>query len=187
MSINKNRLRKIYKEKRAQVSLKCEKDISVLNNTVKLSERYNLGSFFVYVSMNSEVDTRLLIRYWLANEKNVCIPRTKNGIMSVIMLENLPSMISVDKLGNLCGSENHQVPCFECDCAIIPLLAFNDELYRIGYGGGYYDRFLETFKGIKIGLAYDEQFCNCFERESHDIRLDYIVTPTKIYGGESCV
>lgn len=61
MSINKNRLRKIYKEKRAQVSLKCEKDISVLNNTVKLSERYNLGSFFVYVSMNSEVDTLSLI------------------------------------------------------------------------------------------------------------------------------
>ena len=70
---------------------------------------------------------------------------------------------------------------FKCDCAIVPMLAFNDGLYRLGYGGGYYDRFLRDFEGIKIGIAFDEQYNNDFTEEETDVGLDIIVSPKRIF------
>jgi len=72
------------------------------------------------------------------------------------------------------------------DITIVPLLGFNESLHRIGHGKGCYDRYF-TVGGdlsgappdtVKIGLAYDEQFCS-FTPEAYDVPLDYIITPTR--------
>ncbi|UNT94549.1 5-formyltetrahydrofolate cyclo-ligase [Allobaculum sp. Allo2] len=64
------------------------------------------------------------------------------------------------------------------DVLVIPLLVFCDG-YRIGYGGGYYDRYLEKHpECLRIGIAFDEQEGQ-FEPESWDQRLDWIITPTR--------
>jgi len=60
---------------------------------------------------------------------------------------------------------------------IVPMLAFDKNNYRLGYGGGYYDRYLKDYDGLKIGLAFDEQYGElCIE--SFDMPLDIIITPT---------
>lgn len=64
---------------------------------------------------------------------------------------------------------------------IVPLLAFDSKKYRIGYGGGYYDKYLSTFSGLTIGFAYDFQIVDKIPREAFDINLDGIVTETKIF------
>ena len=64
---------------------------------------------------------------------------------------------------------------------IVPLLAFDNDKNRIGYGGGYYDRFLAGFNGVSIGFAYDFQIVDKIPKEDFDINLDYIVTETTIY------
>lgn len=65
----------------------------------------------------------------------------------------------------------------------VPLLGFTDRGERIGYGGGHYDRWLETHPdAIAIGLAWDCQLVESLPLEAHDIRLAAVVTPTRLYG-----
>ena len=76
------------------------------------------------------------------------------------------------------------------DVLIIPLVAFDNELNRLGYGGGYYDRYLaKSFKKkriIKIGIAYSFQKVNKIPINKYDIRLDYIITEEKFYKWKFC-
>lgn len=62
------------------------------------------------------------------------------------------------------------------DLAIIPIVAFNKELYRLGYGKGVYDRLLGNSAALKIGLGYDFQLVSNLPVESHDIRMGFVVT-----------
>ncbi len=63
------------------------------------------------------------------------------------------------------------------DALIIPAVGFNQSGYRLGHGGGYYDRYLSNINKIKIGVGYSVQFTDgLWSPEEHDIQLDYIVT-----------
>ncbi len=74
------------------------------------------------------------------------------------------------------------------DVILSPLLGFDAECYRLGYGGGFYDRSLQAVRAVKptiaIGLAYDEQMLDNIPKDRHDMRLNGIVTPTQFYLGE---
>lgn len=68
------------------------------------------------------------------------------------------------------------------DWLIIPMLGFDANKTRLGYGGGFYDRTIPTLKPKKtIGLAYEIQFCSEIHARDHDIRLDHIVTEKAVY------
>ena len=73
-------------------------------------------------------------------------------------------------------------PTVDPDVVLVPLLAFDTRGYRIGYGGGYYDRTLQRLRKLKpvvaIGLAYDEQRVDAVPVESYDERLDWVLTPS---------
>jgi 5-formyltetrahydrofolate cyclo-ligase len=64
----------------------------------------------------------------------------------------------------------------DTDVAIVPGIAFDRTCHRIGYGGGYYDRFLARFRGNKIALAYEVQLYDSIPAEPHDLSVDIIVT-----------
>ncbi len=68
------------------------------------------------------------------------------------------------------------------DILLVPGAAFDSAGYRIGYGGGYYDRTLALFRGARtvtaVGIAFDEQEVPTFPHEPHDQRLDFLLTPT---------
>ncbi len=70
----------------------------------------------------------------------------------------------------------------EFDVIIVPMLGFDDELHRVGYGGGYYDKFLAGQpKAKKIGVCYEVCKVERIPAEPHDIRLDMIVTEDRIH------
>ncbi len=67
------------------------------------------------------------------------------------------------------------------DVIIVPVLGFDTHGNRIGMGGGWYDKFLAMHpNALKVGLAYDECELQKIEPEPHDVRLDYIITPTRL-------
>lgn len=69
------------------------------------------------------------------------------------------------------------------DVMFVPLLGFTDSCERLGQGGGHYDRWLGEHPGLlTIGLAWDVQLCADLPLEPHDVPLDAVVTPTRIYG-----
>lgn len=65
--------------------------------------------------------------------------------------------------------------------ALVPGIAFTRTGDRIGYGAGYYDRFLGSFRGLKIGLAFDLQLVEAIPTEPHDVPLDILVTESAVY------
>ena len=69
------------------------------------------------------------------------------------------------------------------DIVFVPLIGFTASLARLGQGGGHYDRWLAAHPGtIAIGLAWDVQLCEALPMEPHDMLLDAVVTPTRMYG-----
>lgn len=69
------------------------------------------------------------------------------------------------------------------DVLFVPLLGFTPALARLGQGGGHYDRWLEEHRPrLAVGLAWDVQACDTLPLEPHDVSLDAVVTPTRIYG-----
>ena len=89
------------------------------------------------------------------------------------------------QLTNMGYPNQYQKKIIHPDVLIIPLVAFDNELNRLGYGGGYYDRYIaKSFKKkriIKIGIAYSFQKLNKIPINKYDIRLDYIITEEKFY------
>ncbi len=67
------------------------------------------------------------------------------------------------------------------DLTIVPGLSFDKNKNRLGYGGGYYDRFLAKNKTIKVGLMIEDFKSIALETDDHDIKMDYIVSDKKIY------
>jgi 5-formyltetrahydrofolate cyclo-ligase len=73
-------------------------------------------------------------------------------------------------------------PAVDPDVVLVPLLAYDTRGYRVGYGGGYYDRTLQRLRKLKpviaVGLAFDEQRVDVVPAESYDERLDWVLTPS---------
>lgn len=79
-------------------------------------------------------------------------------------------------------SKESQVPSEKFDIILVPCLAFDDGRQRLGWGGGWYDRFLAgQSKALKIGVAYQASLIGGIPHEPHDIRLDKIITEERIY------
>ena len=72
-------------------------------------------------------------------------------------------------------------PKEEIDVIIVPLVGFDESLHRIGHGKGYYDRYLQDCKALKIGVAYEVQKLEQIEVDQHDISLDMIMSEQQIY------
>jgi len=69
------------------------------------------------------------------------------------------------------------------DVLFVPLVGFTPDCQRLGQGGGHYDRWLAEHRPqLAVGLAWDAQLCEALPTEAHDVVLDAIITPTRIYG-----
>ncbi len=157
-----------------------EKYDSVILEKLINSETFkNSKTIFTYVSMKSEINTIDLIQYCLKNNKDVCVPKVNpsNKTMSAYKIKSL-SELTEGHFGVLEPREENIVYPHIIDLAIFPGLAFNEEGYRIGYGGGYYDKYFSqnNIKAAKIALAYRFQIMKDLPIEKHDISVNCIIT-----------
>ncbi len=142
----------------------------------------NAQLIMVYLSAFKEPDTFSLISELLSLEKEICVP-----ISDIDTFTITPSrLISLDNLtkgayGISEPKEIISVPISEIDVALIPGIAFTSSGDRLGFGKGYYDRFLEEFNGVKIGIGYDFQITDKIPTDEHDIGMDMIITEKRIY------
>ena len=138
---------------------------------------------FCYVSMNNEVDTRSIIKYALREGKTVCVPLCElQGKMTPYVIYSLGEMsegaygIPEPPIGAPLG-EN-------IDLCIVPCVCADKEGYRVGHGGGYYDRFLKDFEGKSMLLCRDVLVHDNVPRKEHDIRCDILITEKQIICAE---
>lgn len=133
-------------------------------------------SFFVYLSISSETGTEKLIAELKKRGKTVCAPRLFGKEMRSVPLEGILEKGAFD-IPEPAGEEE-----LTCAVAFTPLLAADEEGYRLGYGGGYYDRYFSAHpKILRVGLCYEGQRTDKLPREDTDMRLDALVTERGVF------
>jgi len=137
-----------------------------------------------YVSKGSEVDTHLLIAELLGEGRRVAVPiANAEGTLRWSPLERFEDL-EPGAFGVLEPRRGQQTPVnFSADSVVlVPCTAFEPQGQRLGYGKGYFDRFLATYEGKAIGLAFELQQVHELPVEDHDIPLGVIVTEERVYG-----
>jgi 5-formyltetrahydrofolate cyclo-ligase len=135
-----------------------------------------------YLSLSSEVPTDEMIEKALLEGKKVVVPCIKNGDI----LPSLLTSLSQTKVGNLGIREPKKkkfIPREELDLVVVPGCGFDVKGYRIGFGKGFYDRFLPELKGKVplVALAFELQIIEEVPLDKWDIQMDYIVTEKRIF------
>ncbi|MCX5770613.1 MAG: 5-formyltetrahydrofolate cyclo-ligase [Candidatus Hydrogenedentes bacterium] len=140
--------------------------------------------FLIYVaSKDNEVDTKPLIRSLLKHIYPVLVPVAEPG--GKLLWSRLHDMADLEpaRFGILePRPDARRVTKPPADSVIVvPGVAFSVDGWRIGYGGGYFDRFLVTYGGPIVALAYDIQIVTHIDNDTHDVPMDFIVTETTTY------
>lgn len=136
----------------------------------------NSDVVFCYVSFENEISTHNLINA-LLKEKRVVVPycADKNGTMICVEIKSL-SDLKEGSFGILEPQSPIEFNKEEIDLCIIPGLAFDSSGGRIGFGKGYYDKFLNGLNAYKIGICHKELFFGCVPKDEFDILMDEVIT-----------
>ncbi len=159
-----------------------------INSTVmRLPQYKNAKTIMLYLNFNNEICSKELIEDSFSKGRRVVIPYCKKEGLEILPTELRDVEIELErtKFGYLETKEEHLklVDIEEIDLIIVPGLAFDKSCHRLGFGAGYYDRFLSKLGGKTetIGVAYDFQILDIIpELELTDIPLDYVVTEKRI-------
>ncbi len=186
--MDKQTIRKLILNRRDQLSDKMveEKSRCILEQLYRLEPVASAHEIYTYVSFGTEVDTLELIRSELQDGKKVFVPKIiANGMIDFYRIQSLEQLVPgkfgilepiSDEIG-VFGKSHDQV-------MIMPGVAFDYNKNRIGYGGGYYDRYLEQHDqeiSPKIALCYELQMIEALEPDEYDKKVDFIVTEQRIY------
>ncbi len=154
-------------------------------NTLYNTEYYKSAkTIMTFISFGAEVDTHNFIKTSIANGKRIVVPITIPKTKGLKLSEVLNfDELEIGFYDILTPKEEfiRYVDPSEVDLIIVPGVAFDREGYRIGYGGGYYDRFLADLDHVtKISLAFDMQIIEKIPRDHYDIPVNYIITEKEI-------
>ena len=179
---NKKLIRKHILEKRKNISKedKEEKDKIILKRILNSQEYKEAKKLFIYVSLKDEVDTIELIKAALRDNKEVFVPYVVSKAEGMIAV-NIKSLEDLET-GSYGILEPKDISKsikdkIELDLIIAPAVAITETGYRIGYGGGFYDRFLQDIgkDTVAIVIVYKEQITKDIPIESHDYIFDNII------------
>ncbi|MBN1194363.1 MAG: 5-formyltetrahydrofolate cyclo-ligase [Methanomicrobiaceae archaeon] len=176
---DKERLRIRMKEKRTQMPAAETERCSRLITEHLLSLLNGHHTVMVYVSKEGEADTHALIDALIKREIAVVVPIIERETTSLRLsyLKNRAHLrVSTFNVPEPIGNEIAAEPG-DIDAAVIPLVGFDNRGNRLGYGAGYYDRFLSSHPDVlRIGIGYACQQADRIPCEEFDIRMDYIIT-----------
>jgi 5-formyltetrahydrofolate cyclo-ligase len=180
----KGELRKVYKLKRSSLTNTEILSLEIANKTLEL-DIWNLQNYHVFfpIEKHKEVDSKLIIQIVQGKDKNVILPKLNlefKTIDSFLLTDSTP--LKTNHLGISEPFNGIQINNNQIDLVFVPLLAFDNFGHRVGYGGGYYDKFLSKCpRAIKVGLSYFDPINKIEDINSKDIKLDYCITPNKVY------
>lgn len=183
--MNKEELRRqLLEKRRAMLPEEVESLSAAIRGRLKTLEVFrDAPQILTYVSSrDNEVDTCALIQELLGAGRVVLAPKAfPSGIMQWRRLEGLETLIpgrfGIFEPPESCPAVAGISPAALC---LTPGIAFSTDGYRIGYGGGYFDRFLAGFSGTAVGLAYEFQITDDFRSQPHDRPVQWIITEERV-------
>ena len=189
----KSNLRLIAKNNRAKIntinSENCLTENHINNCLDKvLFNKRDIKYVSLYYPMHNEISPFGFIKYFNLNKFKLTLPVVKAQSRSLLFKEwDLKDKLKRGKLGNL--EPFYNASDFLPQLIIVPMLMFDKNLNRLGYGGGYYDKSINELKKhftrekkdfVTIGLAYSLQETKSIPHEAHDEQLDFIITEKKL-------
>lgn len=178
----KKRLREHFKSLRKEYSEdeKKQLDISILNRITGLYQYRDAQTLLTYVSKDMETDTLMLIERAWSDNKRVAVPKCIDGtrLMSFYYITEL-SQLEKSSFGvlepktDICELMSREPQNSLC---VVPGMAFDCDGYRLGYGKGYYDRFLSGYHGVTAGICYSDCIRWKLPRGRFDRPVDILVT-----------
>lgn len=185
--MTKSVLRKKYNDLRSSLSPQDieDKSIDIANNLLKLDLwSYSFYHLFLSIAAKKEVDTEPILHILQGKDKNVVLSKSdfKTGTLTNYLLTD-NSILKTNKWGIPEPQEGIEITPNKIEVVFVPLLAFDKQGHRVGYGKGFYDRFLSacSVNTIKVGLSFFEAEDEILEIIESDIPLDFCVTPKKTY------
>jgi len=186
IDVNKEWQRKISKRKRAILKEKNNNEFINLSEHLKYLKNFKEYKVIAsFISTKSEISTKFLNKFLMESGKIVCLPVIKNNSEILNFIEyNLKTKLIPGKFGIMQPSDlsKELLP----EIILTPCLAFDERGFRLGYGGGYYDKTFFYLKGVKhkfisIAVAFDDQKINNLVHNKYDEKIDYILTEKKLY------
>ncbi|MBZ0327694.1 MAG: 5-formyltetrahydrofolate cyclo-ligase [Altibacter sp.] len=184
--MEKELLRKKYKAIRAQLSNDFveEGSLQIANNTLELPI-WNKTFYHLFLSIaeKKEVNTEYILHILQGKDKSIVVSKTdfkQDRLQHILLQEN--TFIQISKFGIPEPASGIEIKPVQLDVVFVPLLVFDQKGNRIGYGKGFYDRFLAqcTVETIFVGLSFFDPEV-MIDVENTDIPLHYCVTPKKVY------
>ena len=183
----KKELRQKYKELRKQLSENEieEWSLKIANQLIRLDIwQHSFYHLFLPIESQKEINTEYILQILAGKDKNIVLSKSDFSTREMthfLLTDNTTiKKNSYDIPEPIDGLE---VPVFKIDVVFVPLLAFDENGNRVGYGKGFYDKFLAECKPeiLKIGLSFFESEKVISDVLNTDIQLDLCVTPTKVY------
>lgn len=175
----KSELRRELKNKRKNIKNKSDIDRIICGNLMRFDEYKKADLILFYAALDDEINIDACIENALSLDKKVGLPvcLDNNGNMNFYYISSLSDI----KSGFFGVREPDTKKCtqitdFSKALCVVPAIAYDKLGYRLGYGKGYYDRFLQNFSSISVGLCYNELVNEKLPIGEYDIPVDYIIT-----------
>ena len=189
----KNLRKEILAQRNAMLEKECEKkSVQIADKLMSLSVFQDTAIILLYASMKSEVQTTKILQAAKDMGKRIYLPRVLKDVMEFYCVDETTEFETskwgvrepkADNIKRFEPKENENI------LVIVPGVVFDKDGNRIGYGGGYYDKYLQRLNEsaandvYKVALAYESQLVEVGNiiREEYDILMDYIVTEQEVY------
>ncbi|RUM60021.1 MAG: 5-formyltetrahydrofolate cyclo-ligase [Persephonella sp.] len=193
---DKNSIRKKILSIRETYRVSNEEIERIKEKFLSLVDKYKSNVILLYYPYRNEVDTKPIIRELLKRKKTVLLPKVEKNRILPIFISDISDL--KEGFAGIKEPEGKVYPKEKIDIVVVPAVAYDRKGYRLGYGKGFYDRFLKDFQNLKgklcfktkvrrnrfetqlIGLAYDFQVLDKLPHEKHDIPVDIIITPKEV-------
>lgn len=182
---SKGQIRTGLLDRRDQIPVDLRRQWSqqICHSIDKLIEERRLSRILFYLSMRSEVETDWLVAKQLAANRLVATPKVEKKAIRPYRLTNLQMGINLHRLGMrepdpaVCDPVDPE----SLDLVLVPGCGFDLQRYRIGYGGGFYDRFLPTCpQALTVGLTFEAQVANQLPTQPWDQPVDLVLTEQRM-------
>ena len=179
----KEALRKFLINRRSKLGPSIDFQSNILNNIKPVIEEIENEYIGTYISFRDELDTKKLNQYLLERELNLALPAIDFQTKEINFFMYHKNTELIENQFSILEPKNKDEVIFP-KIIFLPLLGYSKSGFRLGYGGGYYDKYLSK-NGVgdvkKIGVAFSFQEVEEIPVEDHDERLDWILTEKHLY------
>lgn len=180
----KKELRRLYKIKRDSLQNRDKLSEKITDKLLRTEEYKNAETVLLYYSVSSEVSTKGIFKKALSDGKKVAYPLCidDKGLMEFYFVTGESDLVDEMYCIKAPDKEKCQrLTSTDDTLCVVPGLSFDKNGIRLGYGKGYYDRFLSHFKGISVGLCYESTLSEKLPQDENDEKVNLLITDKKVY------